>query len=193
VLTGFSSTHLHSGAESEERPKALQLLRRRNRRLRPARPKLHHALGRELGHVLDPDFVCEGRQPSQQDLLLTDCGVGQVPGLNVLQESLDGVLDADEGGVRALTLPLPEEVLAGFPRTHVEGPPNLLAPKCSLDPKRALAAPMLPALGSMPAVREMPPVEGQHPESIARNTHLAVLIPLSYLLYWSKNGGGGGN
>jgi hypothetical protein len=47
---------------------------------------------------------------------------------------------------------------------HVERPPNLLAPKRALDPQRALAASMLPALGPVAAVREMPPEQGQHPK-----------------------------
>jgi hypothetical protein len=64
-------------------------------------------------------------------------------------------------------------------KAHVQRPPNLLSAKRSLDPQRALAAAVLPALGSVTAVREMPPEEGQHLKSIARNTHLAVLNPLS--------------
>jgi len=106
---------------------------------------------------------------------------------------LTASLDADEGGVRAPALPGPEEVLARFPRAHVERPPNLLAAKRSLDPERALAAPVLPAFGSMTAVPEMPPVEGQHLNGIARNTHTAILSPLSYLFYYVYNGGGGGS
>ncbi len=95
---------------------------------------------------------------------------------------LDGVLDADEGRVRAPALPGPEEILAGLPQAHVERSANLLAAERSLDPERALAAPVLAAPGSMAAVGEMPPVEGQHRNSTARNLHIhkAILLPLSY-------------
>ena len=107
----------------------------------------------------------------QQDLLLGDRGVGQVPGRDVLEKSADRVLDADEGGVRALALPFPEEVLAGFPGAHVERPPNLLAPKRSLDPERALAASMLAAFGPVAAVREMPPEAGSAPQRVSHVIH----------------------
>jgi hypothetical protein len=81
---------------------------------------------------------------------------------DILEESAYCVLDADEGPVRALALPGPEKVLAGFPGAHVQRPPNLLSAKRSLDPERALAAPVLAAFGPVAAVREMPPEQGQH-------------------------------
>src|SRR6266571_1363398 len=161
VPTGFSSTHFMPAQK-----------RKKDR----SRSSFFRA---EIGESFQPARNLTMLSPVSCEMCFTPISLAKAVSRDRRTFCLPTVASV-KGRVRAPALPGAEEVLAGLPRTHVQGPANLLAAERSLDPERALAAPVFPAFGSMAAVGEMPPVEGQHRNSIARITHTAILSALSY-------------
>ena len=163
-VAGFLIDPAGAHAEREKRPHQFKLLRRRSRGKRPPFAHLPHVV---YGKSAEQLFAPIGNEGIREAPIFPEGLRGKVTSFAVVEPAIQGVRNA-QGPYLPVDIPVPYELVRGFPIGQVKGFPHCLTMQDAWCPDRTetfrLSRPAF-------AFRAVTPIEREHPKiTDARST-----------------------